>query len=199
MTAETIAFKSSPIQTLSILPLAVVGRKGDKELEFNLPRGVTFTADGSLVICDSENHQVQIISRSNKFVRSFGEKGSDPGQFNEPYNVAIRDHNAVIVTDRLNNRVQCFTMDGQFTATLDIADIQFPRGVFVSADQSVVVTAGSRGSDKILIVQEGEKLISFGKKGREAGEINLPMGVTMDNDGRIAVADHWNKKIVVLT
>ena len=111
--------------TIDITPLAVVGKKGDKELEFNLPHGLTFTADGSLIICDLENHRIQIISRSNKFVRSFGEKGTDPGQFNEPYDVAIRDHNAVIVTNRLNNHVQCFTIDGQFTATLDIADNQF--------------------------------------------------------------------------
>ena len=144
--------------TIDITPLAVVGKKGDKELEFNLPHGLTFTADGSLIICYSDNHQIQIISRSNKFVRSFGEKGSDPGQFNEPYDAAIHDHNAVIITNRLNNRVQCFTMYGQFTATLDIVDIQFPRGVFVSADQSVVVTAGSGGSDKILIVKEVDKL-----------------------------------------
>ena len=95
--------------------------------------------------------------------------------------------------------MRCFTIDGQFTATLDIADNQFPRGMFVSADQSVVVTAGSGGSYKILIVKEGEKLISFGKKGQEAGEFKLPMGVAMDNDGCIVVADHWNKKIVVLT
>ena len=115
--------------TIDITPLAVVGKKGDKELEFNLPRGLTFTADGSLVICDSENHRIQIISRSNKFVRSFGEKGSDPGQFNEPYDVAICDHNAVIVTDRLNNHVQCFTMDGQFTTTLWISLITSSPGV----------------------------------------------------------------------
>ena len=115
------------------------------------------------------------------------------------HDISIHDHNAVIVTDRLNNCVQCFTIDGQFTAILDIADNQFPRGMFVLADQSVVVTAGSGGFDKILIVKEGEKLISFGKKGRKAGEFNLQMGVTMDNDGCIVVADHWNKRIVVLT
>ena len=70
--------------TTNITPLAVIGKKGDKELEFNLPHGLTFTADGSIVICYSENHRIQIISRSNKFVRSFGEKGSDPGHFNKP-------------------------------------------------------------------------------------------------------------------
>jgi len=182
---------------IEITPFAVVGKKGDKDLEFNLPRGLTFTPDGSLIICDSENHRIQIISRSNKFIRSFGEKGSDPGQFNEPYDVAVRGRNSIIVADRLNHRVQCFTMDGQFTATLNIADNQFPRGVFVTADQSVVITAGSGGSDKILIVKEGE-LVSFGKKGREAGEFNLPMGVTMDSEGRVVIADHWNKRVVVL-
>ena len=53
--------------SLDISPLAVVGgKKGDKELEFNLPRGLTFISDGSLVICDSENYRVQIISRINE-------------------------------------------------------------------------------------------------------------------------------------
>ena len=67
-----------------------------------------------------------------------------------------------IVTDRLNHRVQCFTMDGQFTTTLNIADNQLPRGVFVTADQSVIITSGSARSDKILIIK-GEELISFGR------------------------------------
>ena len=183
----------------TITPLAVIGKKGEDDLEFNMPRGLTFTADGNLIVCDSENHRVQIISRSNKFVKAFSEKGSDPGQFNEPYDVAVRGYNSIIVTDRLNHRVQCFTMDGQFTTILNIADNQFPRGVFVTADQSVIVTTGSAGSDKILVVREGEKMISFGKKGHEAGEFNLPMGVTMDTEGRVVVADHWNKRITVLT
>ena len=52
--------------SLDISPLAVVGKKGDKELEFNLPRGLNFISDGSLVICDSENYRVQIISRINE-------------------------------------------------------------------------------------------------------------------------------------
>ena len=58
-------------------------------------------------------------------------------------------------------------MDGQFTATLNIADNQLPRGVFVTADQSVIIRSGSAGSDKILIIKEGEKLISFRRKGRK--------------------------------
>ena len=153
--------RTHPIQKFSyfhsdttITPLAVIGKKGEEDLEFNLPRGLTFTADGNLIVCDSENHRIQIISRSNKFVRAFGEKGSDPGQFNEPYDVAVRGYSSIIVTDRLNHRVQCFTIDEQFTATLNIADNHFPRGVFVTADQSVIITYGSAGSDKILIIKE---------------------------------------------
>ena len=182
----------------TITALAVIGKKGVKDLEFNMPRGLAFMTDGSLIICDSENHRIQIISRNSKFIRSFGKKGSAPGQFNEPYDVAVHGYNFIVVTDRLNHRVQCFTMDGQFTATLNIASNQFPRGVFVAADQSVIITAGSAGSDKILVIKGGEKLISFGKKGREPGEFNLPMGVTMDTDGRVVVADHWNKRIALL-
>ena len=184
---------------ITISPLTVIGKKGEDDLEFNMPRGLTFTTDGSLIVCDSENHRIQMISRNNKFIRSFGEKGSNAGQFNEPYDVAVRSYSTVIITDRLNHRVQCLTMEGQFIATLDIADNLFPRGVLVTPDQSVIITTGSAGSDRILIIKEGEKLISFGKKGRQTGEFNLPMGVTMDNEGRVVVADHWNKRIMVIT
>ena len=67
----------------------------------------------------------------------------------------------IVITDRLNHRVQCFTIDGQFTATLNIADNQFLRGVFVTADQSVIITTGSGGSDKIVILKE--EMVSYGK------------------------------------
>ena len=81
----------------TITPLAVIGKKGDEELEFNMPRGLTFTTDSGLIVCDAEDHQIQIISCSNKFIRSFGEKGSNPGQFNELNDVAVRAYNSLLI------------------------------------------------------------------------------------------------------
>ena len=139
----------------TITPLAVIGKKGEEDLEFNIPRRLTFMKDESLIICDSENHRIhdQVISRNSKFIRSFGKKGNAPGQFNELYDVAVHGYTSIIVTDRLNHRVQCFTVDRLFTATLNIANNQFPRGIFVTPDRSIIITAGFAGSDKILVIK----------------------------------------------
>ena len=40
---------------------------------------------------------------------------------------------------------------------------------------------------------------SFGREGGKKGELNLPLGITIDDTKRLYVADHWNKRVQVFS
>ena len=48
-------------------------------------------------------------------------------------------------------------------------------------------------------VQTGNSVKSFGKKGTNDGEFQHPVGICVDEEGRVIVADHNNNRIQVLS
>ena len=63
---------------------------------------------GHLLVCDSENHRIQVFDLSGKFVAKFGSKGSGMGEFIEPVSVAVLSDGKIVVTDLYNSRIQIF-------------------------------------------------------------------------------------------
>ena len=56
-----------------------VGRKGGKEGEFDVPRGLTLR-DNLVYVCDHNNHRIQVFDLDLNFVRSIGSRGSGRGE-----------------------------------------------------------------------------------------------------------------------
>ena len=61
---------------------------------------------GHLMVCDSENHRIQVFDLSGKFVAKFGTKGSGMGEFYLPVSAAVLSDGKIVVTDILNHRTQ---------------------------------------------------------------------------------------------
>ena len=67
------------------LLLDKIGKKGNGELEFNSPWGITASdVTGDVYICERENHRVQILNESLEFKMFLGE-----GEFKEPRDVKL--------------------------------------------------------------------------------------------------------------
>lgn len=65
-----------------------------------------------VVVCDRENHRVQVFGRNGVSVRQWGNLGDGPGQFQRPFGLAAKG-TEVIVADE-NHRVQVIGLDGTF-------------------------------------------------------------------------------------
>ena len=63
---------------------------------------------GHLLVCDKENHRIQVFDLSGKFVAKFGTKGSGMGEFNVPVSAAVFSDGKIVVTDFQNHRIQLF-------------------------------------------------------------------------------------------
>ena len=72
-----------------------------------------------LYVADTNNHRVQKLTSSGKFLHKFGQHGSGQGQFNFPIAVIIDSRNKLIVSDCSNHRIQIFNENGGWLLTID--------------------------------------------------------------------------------
>ena len=84
------------------------GQHGNKDGEFNKPCFLSVDKEGLLMVCDSNNHRVQVFEPSGKFVTKFGSEGSERGEFKFPVSTANLSDGRIVVCDRGNNRIQVF-------------------------------------------------------------------------------------------
>lgn len=84
------------------------GGPGDGPGQFNTPVALAFTAGGSVLVTDSDNHRVQQFSPEGVLEAVFGSFGAAPGQLNAPAGLAALGADRVLVADYMNNRLQQF-------------------------------------------------------------------------------------------
>ena len=84
------------------------GKKGEGDGEINFPRFLSVTQSKHLLVCESDNHRMQVFELAGKFVGKFGTNGSKLGEFNGPSSVAILSNDQIVVSDYYNNRIQIF-------------------------------------------------------------------------------------------
>ncbi|MBI6546647.1 MAG: hypothetical protein HY692_07620 [Cyanobacteria bacterium NC_groundwater_1444_Ag_S-0.65um_54_12] len=160
---------------------------GDKGLaiaaQLNKPRGVAWTADGSLLISDSDNHRVRRVGRDGRIstIAGTGLAGDLGDGFSAskatlsiPECLAISIDGSVLVADRGHHRIRRISQTGQITTfhLLDVSGLTVDRTglIFASAGKSV-------------------KAFSAGKPLEIANNLHGPAGLAAAPDGRIAVAD----------
>lgn len=121
--------------------------------------------------------------------------GSGEGYFTEPRGVAVDPERGYLyVADTKNNRVQQFDLDTG--AVVDVwgedgsdepPDFAWPGDVAVDANGNVYVVDIS---DRIRkFTWDGSLVASFGASGSGAGEMRVPVGIAVGDDGRIYVAE----------
>lgn len=94
--------------------LTKVGIRGSLDGDFNYPRGLTINLDGQILVADSGNHRIQIMSDFGMFNNKFGVKGTGNGQFDEPTGVTELPNGDIAVADNNNKRVQVFSDTFEF-------------------------------------------------------------------------------------
>ena len=175
--------------------LSVIGCHGDKNGQFNHPRGLAFNNNNLLYVVDGDNHRVQVFQQDDKFVFSFGSRGNNPGQFQYPVRIAIDLNDNVLVTDYDANSIHLFTHNGQFTQT-----INSNRPYAITISTGYLITGHFRDDNKISVWSPTYQLINqFGKKGSRQGEFRGINGMAIDSRGTIYVAEYGNKRLQVIS
>ena len=174
--------------------LSTIGCHGDKNGQFNYPKGLTFNNNKLLYVVDGGNHIVQVFQQDDKFAFSFGNRWNNPGQFQYPVRIAIDRNNNVLVTDVNANCIHLFTHNGQFIQTINSNS---PCAITISPT-GYLITSHAGDDDKIRVWSPTYQLINqFGKKGSKQGEFYSINGMAIDSSGTIYVAE-YNERLQVI-
>ena len=175
--------------------LSVIGCHGNKNGQFNYPRGLAFNNNKLLYVVDGGNYRVQVFQQDDKFAFSFGNRGSNPGQFQLPVRIAIDHNNNVLVTDRDANCIVIFTQSGEFIQTINTDS---PWAITISPT-GYLITGHDGVDNKIRVWSDTYQCIkSFGKRGSKQGEFHGISGMAIHSTGTIYVAEHDNMRLQVI-
>ena len=187
--------------------------------EFMAPRGIAVGQDGTVVVADSDAHQIVIFNNDGTVRQTIGTRGNGTGQFNEPRGVAIDANGNIFVADTWNARVVKLSPQGEWlkswgSGTQDFGDGRVasvtdgteagnqadplgffgPRGVAVDAQGNVYIT--DTGNKRVVVTNnDGTYLYQWGAAGSAPGQFNEPIGIAVDGDGTVAVGDTWNGRV----
>jgi DNA-binding beta-propeller fold protein YncE len=123
-----------------------IGKRGNGDGEFNLPRDAAIAPNGNLFVVDGANFRVQVFDRDGRFLRVFGEIGRRSGQFARPKEVAIDNSGNAYIVDTAFGNFQIFDGDGRLLldvggrSTSDApAKYLLPSGIAIDGDGRVYV------------------------------------------------------------
>ena len=171
-----------------------VGRKGGKEGEFDVPRGLTLR-DNLVYVCDRNNNRIQVFDLDLNFVRSIGSRGSGRGEFDRPFDVKFDTAGKMYVAEWGNGRVQVMDSSGRFIREFGRGKLSQPSGLLI-ADKYVYVSDIS-GHCIVVFETLGQYVTSFGRRGQNEGEFQYPYCITSCVDGFIHVCDFMNNSVQI--
>jgi DNA-binding beta-propeller fold protein YncE len=162
--------------------LAGWGREGAAPGEFRLPSGAAVDGRGRVHVCDSLNRRIQQFDRAGRFL---AEWGSAPG------GLAVDERGRVYVGYPWLSRVQIFDGQGRFLAVLawGAPGGGGPDASALAVDRAGRIYVAGIGADVLQLDGEGRLMASWNADSWGIGRLVRPVGVAVDGDGDIYVAD----------
>ena len=154
-----------------------IGKRGKGEFEFDFPFGLTINeSNGDIYICDRKNNRIQILNQDFSSKSQFGKD-----TLKTPFDVKLSKE-YIFVLDKSNPCLHLFN----YNHILQKSVISRGKGMeviyplFFFIDQTDNILISDFDSNSILIFNKEFKL--FHKI-----SVSGPMGVTVDNQGRVIV------------
>jgi DNA-binding beta-propeller fold protein YncE len=178
-------------------PPAFIQQLGGPDHAQIYPSGLETSPDGTLIVADTGNNQVEKYASDGTQVWRVGGYGSGVNQFFEPRDVAVDSTGNVYVVDSRNNRVVKLDSNGNWllTWTAPTGDnMSNPLGVTV-AGSKVYLT--DTGKNEVRIFDESGNQLQV-VKGTSGTPCNFtgPRDASADSAGNVYVVAYSQNKIV---
>jgi DNA-binding beta-propeller fold protein YncE len=163
------------------------------------PLGVAVSQDGSQVyVTSSEGKRVVSIFDAEGNVTGTMTPPKSTGAAHIPAYVAVNPKTGQVwVTDRLATAVYVYTANGAFVkefAPKPVATTWQPLGIAFDASANLYLTDVSAAKHRVLVFDESGKLTSTITS---KPDFSFPNGMSVDAQGRLAVADSNNGRLIV--
>ena len=157
---------------------------------------------GIIFVSDTVSRSVLVFDIPGK---RFFEIGKDkPGTLRKPLGLDTDEDCNLYVADGTTRSVMVYNQAGEYLKSLG-GQQWFDRLTHVAVDSAgqrvYAVDTGGVGSEnhhvRVFDVETGQHLRDIGKRGKEAGELNLPRDIEVDDSGKIYVVDGGNFRVQV--
>ena len=158
-----------------------VGRKGNKELEFNCPGGVAVSTVNNLIyICDYLNNRIQCLNLNLTF-NSFIHK------VNLPRDIKLTPQDIVVLTEG-SPCIKFYDYSHQLIREIITRGVQVinPRYFCLDREFNLLITDYSANT-VLIFSNRGQLLHKLGKSGEGRGDFISPTGIGTDREDRIIV------------
>ena len=190
------------------------GQAGDNALvngssstaRFDTPKGLALRADGSLLIVDSGNNVIRLISADGATVSTYPDS-SATSTFNQLADIAATVDGRVFVADSGERQILVISADGSTVSVYagsgdagsengnSLATAQFSEPVSLAVAEDGRLFIGDVGSNQIRVINANGSTVSTYFDGD--GQF-VPNDISIAADGRIFVADTDNNRIAVI-
>ncbi len=173
---------------------------------FDTPKGLALRADGSLLIVDSGNNVIRLISADGATVSTYPDS-SATSTFSQLADIATTVDGRVFVADSGARQILVISADGSTISVYagsgisgsengnSLATAQFIEPVSLAVTEDGRLFIGDVGSNRIRVINANSSTVStyFDGDGRF-----VPNDISIAADGRIFVADTDNNRIAVI-
>ena len=170
--------------------IKMVGSKGNGEVQFNNPLGISISErNNNIYVCDCNNNRIQILTKELKYHSMLG-----IDLLKYPRDVKVTQ-DKVLVLDGSDMCMFVYNSDHVLTNRLitrgDGNQTNNPCCFDIDREYNIIMT--DRDNHCVYVFnQEGEQIHKFGKKGQGIGEFLHPWGIALDNTGHVIVVFEKN-------
>ena len=162
--------------------LKSVGKYGNKELEFDRPKGIDILAE-IVYVCDFGNNRLQSLNLDltpNSLILDVP----------EPRDVKLTADQIVVLTGG-DHCIRSYNHSHQLIKEMISSgkggQVVAPYLFCIDRERNILIIDNT-GHSVSVFTGNGELLHKFGRKGTERGELLNPLGIALDSDHRIIIA-----------
>ena len=153
--------------------------------QLNAPAAVAVDSNGNIFITDTNNHCIRMVTPGGAVFVIAGAVGTAAfvdgsganARFNTPGGIAVDSNGNVYVSDTNNNRIRKLTNN--------------------SGTWTISTFAGIGNTGSVAAATGGTQFADGA--GTTVAKFNLPLGICIDSNDNIYVADNWNYRIRMIT
>ncbi|KAI8509702.1 hypothetical protein Bbelb_121300 [Branchiostoma belcheri] len=160
--------------------------------------GIDIDSDGQFIVTSRNRlystgkQAIRVYSREGKLTKTL-----KPDCLQDPCGVAVLKDGRMVVADFTQKSCLLLQPDGSLIREIGKGQLQLPWFIAVDESRGIFFVTDGHAHKVCGFDLEGNLKVSFGKEGKNEGELQHPTGITFDPAGNIIVVDILTRRLQV--